>query len=37
MVSIPEWFAIPFASGPRFVRSLCYDPSILGGPVQRGS
>ena len=28
-----KWFAIPFSSGPRFVRSL-HDPSILGGPTR---
>ena len=27
-----KWFAIPFSSGPRFVRTLHHDPSILGGP-----
>ena len=25
-----KWFAIPFSSGPRFVRTLHDDPSILG-------
>ena len=34
---ILKWFPIPFSSGPRFVRTLHYDPSILGGPVQCGS
>ena len=29
---ILKWFAIPFSSGPRFVRTLHHDPSILGGP-----
>ena len=24
-----EWFAIPFSSGPHFVRTLHYDPSVL--------
>ena len=24
-------FAFPFSSGPRFIRALHYDPSILGG------
>ena len=24
-----KWFAIPFSSGPRFVRSLYHDPSVL--------
>ena len=28
---ILKWFAIPFSSGPRFVRTLHHDPSILGG------
>ena len=31
-----KWFAIPFSSGPRFVRSLHHDPSVLGGPVWHG-
>ena len=26
-----KWFAIPFSSGPHSVRTLCHDPSILGG------
>ena len=30
-------FAIPSPSGPRFVRTLHYDPSVLGGPAQHGS
>ena len=30
--SIPKWFAIPFSSGPCFVRTLHHDPSVLGGP-----
>ena len=34
---ILKWFAIPFSSGPRFVRTLHHDPSILGGSTQRGS
>ena len=34
---ILKWFAIPFSSGPRFVRTLHRDPSILGGSTQRGS
>ena len=29
---ILSWFAIPFSSGPHFVRTLHYDPSVLGGP-----
>ena len=28
---IPKWFAIPFSSGPYFVRTLYHDPSVLGG------
>ena len=28
-----KWFAIPFSSGPHFVRTLHHDPSILGGPT----
>ena len=31
------WFAIPSSSGSRFVRTLCYDPSVLGGPAQHDS
>ena len=27
---ILKWFAIPFSSGPHFVRTLLHDPSILG-------
>ena len=30
---VPKWFAIPFSSGPRFVRTLHHDWSILGGPT----
>ena len=29
-------FAGPFSSGPRFVRTLHHDPSVLGGPTQHG-
>ena len=32
-----EWFAIPSSSGPHFVRTLYYDPSVLGDPAQHGS
>ena len=32
-----EVFAIPFSSGPRFVRTFHRDPSILGGPTRYGS
>ena len=28
---ILKWFAIPFSSGPHFVRTLHHDPPILGG------
>ena len=34
---ILKWFAIPFASGPCFVRTLHRDPSVWGGPTQHGS
>ena len=34
---ILRWFAIPFSSGPHFVRNLHHDPSILGGPTLHGS
>ena len=34
---ILQWIAIPSSSGPRFVRTLHYDWSILGGPAQHGS
>ena len=30
---IVKWFAIPFSSGPPFVRTLHRDPSILGSPT----
>ena len=33
---ILKWFAIPFSSGPHFVRTLHYDASILGDPTQHG-
>ena len=29
---ILKWFAIPFSSGPRFIRTLYYDPTCLGLP-----
>ena len=32
-----KWFAIPFSSGPRFVRTLHYDLSVLGGRTCPGS
>ena len=28
-----EWVAISFSSGPGFVRTPPYDPSVLGGPA----
>ena len=31
------WFAIPFSSGPHFVRTLHHDPPILHGPTYYGS
>ena len=31
------WFAIPFSSGPHFVRTLYHDLSVLGGPTWHGS
>ena len=34
---ILKWFVIPFSSGPRFVRTLRHDLSILGGPTWQGS
>ena len=34
---ILKWFAIPFSSGPRFVRTLHHDLSVLGGRTQHGS
>ena len=30
---ILKWFAIPFSSGPRSVRSLHHDPPVLGCPM----
>ena len=32
-----KWFAIPFSSGPRFVRTLHRHPSLLGSPTWHGS
>ena len=29
-------FAIPFSSGPHFVRTLHHDPFVLGGPTWHG-
>ena len=34
---ILKWSAIPFQSGPCFVRTLHHDLSILGGPTRYGS
>ena len=34
---ILEWVDISFSSGPHFVRTLHYDPSVLGGPIWHGS
>ena len=31
---ILKWFAIPFSSGTQFVRTLCHDLSLLGGPAR---
>ena len=31
---ILKWVAIPFSSGPCFVRTLHHDLSVLGGPAQ---
>ena len=33
---ILKWFAIPFSSGPHFVRPLHHDPPVLGGLTQHG-
>ena len=33
---ILKWFAIPFSSGPHFVRPLHQDPPVLGGPTWHG-
>ena len=37
MASILGWFAIPSFIRSCFVRPLCYDQPILGGPKQHGS
>ena len=34
---ISKWFAIPFSSGPHFVRTLYHDLSVLSGPSWHGS
>ena len=34
---ILKWFAFAFSSGPRFVRTLHHDPSILGLPAWHSS
>ena len=36
MARMLKWFAIPFSSGPRFVRALHLDPSVLGSPTWHG-
>ena len=33
---ILKWFAIPFSSGPYFVRTLHHVPSVMGGPTRHG-
>ena len=33
---ILQWFAIPFFSRPCFIRTLHYEPFILGGPTWHG-
>ena len=33
MAGILEWFAIPSSTGPCFVRTVHYDPSVLGVPT----
>ena len=35
--SILGWFAIPSSGGSRFVKTLCYDLSILSGPARNDS
>ena len=37
MGRILKWFAIPFYSGARFLRTLHHDLCVLGGPTQHGS
>ena len=37
MARMLKWFAIPFSSGPRFVRTLYHDLSVLGGPAWHGT
>ena len=37
MASVLGWFDIPSSRGSGFVRTLCYDPFVLGGPAQHGS
>ena len=34
---ILKWLAIPFSSGPHFVRTLHHDLPILGGPTRHDS
>ena len=33
---ILKWLAIPFSRGPRFVRTLHHDLSVLDGPTKHG-
>ena len=33
MACILGWFAVLSSSESRFIRTLCYDPSVLGGPT----
>ena len=37
MARILEWVAIFSSSGPRFVRTVHYDPSVLGGLTRCGA
>ena len=34
---ILKWFAIPYTSGPHYVRTLHHDPTILDGLIWHGS
>ena len=34
---ILRWFAVPFSSGPRFVRPLYHDQFVLSSPTWHGS
>ena len=35
--SVLKWFAIPFSSGPHFVRTFHHDSPVLGDPTWHGS